>query len=104
MGKIHEPLEDLKTADLPAKTLPFWKITGPGAILVGLSISAGEIVIWPRLVAEYGASMVWAATVRIFIQLWINFEVARWTISTGVEQSTLLIAVCGADLGRSSFF
>ena len=67
MGKIYEPLDDLKTADLPEKTLPFWKIAGPGAIVVGLSIGAGEIIIWPRIVVEYGASMVWAAVVGIFI-------------------------------------
>ena len=83
MSKIYEPLDDLKTSDLPEKTLPFWKIAGPGAILVGLSIGAGEIVIWPRIAAEYGGSMVWAAMVGIFIQLWVNFEVARWTIATG---------------------
>jgi len=83
MSKIYEPLDDLKTSDLPKKTLPFWKIAGPGAILVGLSIGAGEIVIWPRIAAEYGGSMVWAAVVGIFIQLWVNFEVARWTIATG---------------------
>ena len=83
MSKIYEPLDDLKTSDLPEKTLPFWKIAGPGAILVGLSIGAGEIVIWPRIAAEYGGSMVWAAVVGIFIQLWVNFEVARWTIATG---------------------
>jgi Mn2+/Fe2+ NRAMP family transporter len=59
------------------------KVAGPGAILVGLSIGAGEIVIWPRIAAEYGGSMVWAAMVGIFIQLWVNFEVARWTIATG---------------------
>ena len=83
MSKIYEPLDGFKTSDLPEKTLPFWKIAGPGAILVGLSIGAGEIVIWPRIAAEYGGSMVWAAIVGIFIQLWINFEVARWTIATG---------------------
>ena len=83
MSKIYVPLQDLKTSDLPKKTLPFWKIAGPGAILVGLSIGAGEIVIWPRIAAEYGGSMVWAAVVGIFIQLWVNFEVARWTIATG---------------------
>lgn len=83
MSKIYEPLEDFKTSDLPEKTLPFWKIAGPGAILVGLSIGAGEIVIWPRIAAEYGGSMVWAAMVGIFIQLWVNFEIARWTIATG---------------------
>ena len=83
MSKIYEPLDDFKTSDLPEKTLPFWKIAGPGAILVGLSIGAGEIVIWPRIAAEYGGSMVWAAIVGIFIQLWVNFEIARWTIATG---------------------
>lgn len=83
MSKIYEPLDDFKTVDLPEKQLPFWKIAGPGAILVGLSIGAGEIVIWPRIAAEYGASMVWAAVLGVFLQLWINFEVGRWTIATG---------------------
>ena len=49
MSRIDEPLPDLQTADLPEKTRPNWKLTGPGAILVGLSIGAGEIIIiWPR--------------------------------------------------------
>lgn len=83
MPKFFEPLDDFKTIDLPEKQLPFWKIAGPGAILVGLSIGAGEIVIWPLIAAEYGASMVWAAVLGVFLQLWINFEVGRWTIATG---------------------
>ena len=83
MSKLFQPLEDFKTVDLPEKKLPFWKIAGPGAILVGLSIGAGEIVIWPRITAQYGSSMVWAAVFGVFLQLWINFEVGRWTIATG---------------------
>ena len=78
-----EKLDDFKTIDLPEKQLPFWKIAGPGAILVGLSIGAGEIIIWPQIAAEYGGSMVWAAVLGVFLQLWINFEVGRWTITTG---------------------
>ena len=83
MSKIYQPLDDFKIVELPEKQLPFWKIAGPGAILVGLSIGAGEIVIWPRIAAEYGGSMVWAAVLGVFLQLWINFEVGRWTIATG---------------------
>ena len=83
MGKIYQTLPGFETADLPEKTLSFWKIAGPGAILVGLSIGAGEIIIWPRIVAEFGSSMVWAAVLGVFLQLWINFEVGRWTIATG---------------------
>jgi len=76
-------LAPFQAADLPDRTLRFWQMTGPGAILVGLSIGAGEIIVWPRIAAEYGASMVWAAVVGVFLQLWINFEVGRWTIATG---------------------
>ena len=27
--------------------------------------------------------MIWAAALGVFLQLWINFEVGRWTIATG---------------------
>ncbi|REJ87262.1 MAG: hypothetical protein DWQ34_25435 [Planctomycetota bacterium] len=77
------PLDDFKSADMPERSAGFWKLAGPGAVLVGLSIGAGEIVIWPTIVAEHGAGMVWAAVIGVFLQLWINFEVARWTIATG---------------------
>lgn len=75
--------EPLQTAEMPARTRSFWQLAGPGAILVGLSIGAGEIIVWPRIAAQYGGSMVWAAVLGVFMQLWINFEVARWTIVTG---------------------
>ena len=73
----------LREADLPERKLAFWKMTGPGAVLVGLSIGAGEIVIWPRIAAQYGASMAWAAALGVFLQLWVNLEIGRWSIATG---------------------
>ena len=85
---MFEPLNDLKAADLPPRTLPFWKLAGPGAVLVGLSVGAGEIIIWPRTVAEFGASMVWVAVLGVMLQLWINFEIGRWTVSTGETMYT----------------
>ncbi len=69
--------------DLPKRQLSFWRLTGPGAILVGLSIGAGEIVLWPWITAKFGAVMVWAAALGVFIQLWVNLEVGRWAIVTG---------------------
>jgi hypothetical protein len=63
-------------------------MTGPGAVLVGLSIGAGEIVIWPRIAAEYGAGMVWAAVLGVFLQLWVNIEIGRWVIATGESAYT----------------
>lgn len=80
---MAEKLAPLQLAELPARQTPFWKMTGPGAVLVGLSIGGGELVVWPLITAEFGASMVWAAALGIFIQLWVNFEIGRWTIATG---------------------
>jgi len=77
-----------QTADLPARTRPFWRMTGPGAVLVGLSIGAGEIVIWPLIAAEYGPSMLWAAALGVFLQLWVNIEIGRWAVATGESAFT----------------
>lgn len=78
-----QPLDEFKVADMPEMKNTFWQMAGPGAVLVGLSIGAGEIIIWPRHIAEFGAGMAWAAVVGVFLQLWINFEIGRWTIATG---------------------
>lgn len=80
---MANPIQPLQEADLPQRKLPFWKMTGPGAVLVGLSIGAGEIIIWPRIAAEFGSSMLWAAALGVFIQLWINIEIGRWVVATG---------------------
>ncbi|MDP6456705.1 MAG: Nramp family divalent metal transporter [Candidatus Marinimicrobia bacterium] len=76
-------IDQLSVAEMPKRTHSFWRMAGPGAVLVGLSIGAGEIVIWPRIMAQYGATMAWAAMLGVFLQLWINLEIGRWTISTG---------------------
>jgi len=83
------------TADLPARQLPFWRLTGPGAVLLGLAIGAGEIVIWPRIASEHGASMIWAAVIGVFLQLWVNIEVGRWAVATGESAFTGLARVWG---------
>ena len=80
MGSRIAPL---KPADLPRRTQSFWQLAGPGAVLVGLSIGAGEIVLWPWITAKFGAGMVWAAALGVFLQLWLNCEIGRWTIVTG---------------------
>ncbi len=94
-------LEPLKEADLPKREKSFLRLAGPGAILVGLSVGAGEIIIWPRIVAEYGASMVWAAGVGVFLQLWINFEIGRWTVVTG---ETIYTGYCRVWKGFALLF
>ncbi len=73
----------MQRADIPAKPLGFWALAGPGAVLVGLSIGAGELVIWPRMTARFGASMTWAALLGVALQFGINCEIGRYTLATG---------------------
>ncbi len=81
--ELPGPFIPLKTAEMPERTKSFWKLAGPGAVLVGLSIGAGELIVWPQIAAEYGGTMMWAAGLGLFMQLWVNFEAARWTVATG---------------------
>lgn len=79
----HGHLGAFKRGDLPPLPGSFWELVGPGAVLVGLSIGAGELIIWPRVTAQYGATMVWAALFGIFLQTWLNIELGRYTLATG---------------------
>ena len=74
---------EFRAGDLPPLPGRFWDLVGPGAVLVGLSVGAGELIIWPRITAQFGGAVVWAAFLGILIQLWLNFEIGRYTLATG---------------------
>ena len=63
-------------------------MTGPGAVMVGLAVGSGEMVLWPWITAKFGAGMAWAAVLGIFVQVWVNFEVGRWAVATGESALT----------------
>ena len=78
----------LRTADMPERKLGFWKMTGPGAVMVGIAIGSGELILWPWITAKFGAEMMWAAALGVFLQLWINIEIGRWATATGESAFT----------------
>ncbi len=80
---MGDPDSDFTDGDLPPLPGRFWDLVGPGAVLVGLSIGAGELIVWPRVTAQYGAAMTWAAILGVFFQLWLNIELGRYTLATG---------------------
>lgn len=69
-------------AELPAP-IPLRSMLGPGVILAGLSIGSGEFVLWPRLTAEWGFAVFWAAWIGVTIQFFVNMEIERYTLATG---------------------
>lgn len=81
--KTAHRLAPLTPADLPAKGRGIARVIGPGAILVGLSIGSGELIMWPAIVAEYGPTMAWAPLLGVFLQYWVNQELGRYVLATG---------------------
>ena len=78
----------LRQADMPDRDRSFWQLTGPGAVMIGLAIGSGEMVLWPWITAKFGTSMMWAAALGVFMQLWINIEIGRWAVATGESAFT----------------
>jgi Mn2+/Fe2+ NRAMP family transporter len=85
---VSKRLAPLQETEMPKREKAFWQMTGPGAIMVGLSIGAGELMLWPWITAKFGADMAWAAMLGLFLQMWINLEIGRWVIATGESPYT----------------
>jgi hypothetical protein len=68
--------------ELP-EPIPLRAMLGPSLILAGLSIGSGELVLWPRITAEWGFAVFWGCWVGVSIQFFLNMEIERWTLATG---------------------
>ena len=77
------PIPKLGSENMPERKRSFWQLAGPGAIMIGLAIGSGEMVLWPWITAKFGTTMMWAAVLGVFLQMWINIEVGRWAVATG---------------------
>jgi hypothetical protein len=75
--------------DLPNETKPlppvksWFRLAGPGAIMLATSLGSGEIYFWPNLSANIGAWVLVVAFMAIGLQYVINTEVSRYTVATG---------------------
>lgn len=58
-------------------------VVGPSMIALGMGLGAGELLLWPNLVASGGYSILWLFTVGVLTQFIVISEIERWTIATG---------------------
>jgi hypothetical protein len=85
---------------VPAGRLPAWEVgtleppphfsgrnwtalIGPGILLAGSSIGAGEWLFGPAVTAQFGGTFLWLATISIVTQVFYNLEVMRYTLYCG---------------------
>lgn len=74
-------------SDLPAPPGGGWRVwaslLGPGVLLAGASIGTGEWLFGPAVSAQYGATLLWLATLSILGQLFANLVMMRYTLYCG---------------------
>ncbi len=58
-------------------------VVGPSMIALGMGLGAGELLLWPNLIASGGYSILWLFTVGVLTQFIVISEIERWTVATG---------------------
>ncbi|MGW7598251.1 Nramp family divalent metal transporter [Streptomyces antimycoticus] len=74
MGDIKEPPRDLRGT---ARRL------GPGMILSAAVVGSGELITTTSLGAKAGFVLLWLVIASALVKVWVQMELARWTILTG---------------------
>src|SRR5262245_45564674 len=73
--------------ELPPAPPAGWRrwlgVVGPGVLLAGASIGSGEWLTGPAITAQYGATLLWLATLSILFQVFVNLEMIRYTLYCG---------------------
>jgi len=58
-------------------------LLGPGVLLAGAAIGTGEWLFGPAVSAQYGATLLWLATLSILGQVFCNLAMMRYTLYCG---------------------
>ena len=58
-------------------------LIGPGLVMAGAAVGAGEWLFGPAVTAQYGPCLLWLASISIFCQVFFNLQVMRYTLYCG---------------------
>jgi hypothetical protein len=76
-----------QVGDLPAPPRFGWRqwpeLIGPGIVVAGSAVGAGEWLFGPAVTAQYGGTFLWLATLSILFQVVYNLEVMRYALYCG---------------------
>lgn len=75
----------------PAQSL--LQMLGPSILFVSLSLSGGELLLWPDLVSRYGLTIMWFIPIILLLQYVVNIEIERYTVVTGKNTLTGLLSI-----------
>jgi hypothetical protein len=70
--------------EAPPMSLRTWtQLIGPGLVMGGAAIGAGEWMAGPLTTAKYGGAILWLSTLSILGQVIYNLEISRYTLYSG---------------------
>lgn len=67
----------------PTKLSGKLRFLGPGMITSAAVVGSGELLTATTLGAQVGFMLLWLVLVSTFLKVWVQIELARWSISTG---------------------
>jgi hypothetical protein len=80
-------VEPWQVGDLIAPPSFGWRqsaeLIGPGVLVAGSAVGAGEWLFGPAVTAQYGGTFLWLATLSIVFQVVYNLEVMRYALYCG---------------------
>ena len=93
MTEIHETqiakgrdayvLDPAHIQDPPTRFAHRLRFLGPGMITSAAVVGSGELLTATALGAEVGFMLFWLVLVSTYVKVWVQIELARWSISTG---------------------
>ena len=82
-GKDPYVLDPANIQDPPRTLLGRLRFLGPGMITSAAVVGSGELLTATTLGAKVGFMLFWLILISTFVKVWVQIELARWSISTG---------------------
>jgi len=100
-GQKDDPyfLDELAIQDPPKSLWSALAKIGPGIILAGSIIGSGELLLTTGLGADYGFVFLWLILLSCVIKVFVQIELGRYAISSGMPTLTAFDALPGPRLG-----
>lgn len=83
--RMRDPyvLDPANIKDPPTTIRGSLRFLGPGMITSAAVVGSGELLTATTLGAQVGFMLFWLVVVSTFVKVWVQVELARWSISTG---------------------
>ncbi|ATG54383.1 manganese transporter NRAMP [Brachybacterium ginsengisoli] len=76
-------IDGTQTTEPPRTLRGKLRFLGPGMITSAAVVGSGELLTATALGAQVGFMLLWLVLVSTFLKVWVQIELARWSISTG---------------------